>query len=167
MIGTRNTVTLASMAVAAIAILSAEGVGAQVAYIPGNNPEPGEENVLLNKGDTGAIVTGSNIPTSADSRVDAIQINRSTAVGGLAGTSSLAKNGRLEAERAKAKTEVLRLDAGRLAKKEQMEFREESAKPIVICVDDTPGVAVGRAPAAVASTAAASMQRSSVVLTPT
>ena len=32
---------------------------ADIMFIPGNNPQPNEENVLLNKGETGSIVTGS------------------------------------------------------------------------------------------------------------
>jgi len=43
----------------AIAIVAPRLCWADVMFILGNNPQPGEENVLLNKGETGSTVTGS------------------------------------------------------------------------------------------------------------
>jgi len=42
-----------------IALLVPSLSWATIMFIPGNNPQPGEENVLLNKGTSGATVTGT------------------------------------------------------------------------------------------------------------
>jgi len=47
------------MGLAAIGLMSVTSVQAQVTFTLGNNPQPGEENILLNSGQTGATVTGT------------------------------------------------------------------------------------------------------------
>ncbi|MCE5268487.1 MAG: hypothetical protein LLG00_11440 [Planctomycetaceae bacterium] len=64
--------------VALAVLLAAAQARASVTLTPGNNPQPDEENVLLNKGDTGALVTGntnqSNTPVEFTSSVNTLLI---------------------------------------------------------------------------------------------
>ena len=59
MIRTSNTSLLAGMALAAIGLMSVTSAQAQVTFTLGNNPQPDEENILLNSGQIGATVTGT------------------------------------------------------------------------------------------------------------
>src|SRR5689334_6146137 len=61
MIHTKTTSLLAGLGLAAVGLMTVMPARAQVTFTLGNNVQPNEENILLNSGQTGAIVTGTTM----------------------------------------------------------------------------------------------------------
>jgi len=72
MIGTKNNFLLTGTALGLVTLMSVTSAHGQVTFTPGNNPQPNEENILLNSGLSGASVTGTTQSSGIVVRFDSI-----------------------------------------------------------------------------------------------